>query len=339
MIPASHRMKKGLRHPLKATAYLAHRAYKNASVSITSRRPFGTNLMTLDWDVCIILDACRVDALRTVSTEFSFLSSIDRRWSVGGSTPEWLVHTFDAAHREALSNTAYLTANAWAERILGHGPGRIPDRPEFIIVERLRRFGDWNLVRPEALGRFENVWRHVPETDQVGIEEDPDRLMPGGAPPRYLTDRAIAVGRTHDFGRMLIHYIQPHAPYSARARTEDRDPYEYERRPFDYLRETSDRTSVYEAYLDELRYVLEDVELLLENLEAETVVISADHGEAFGEFRAYMHDSGSINPYVRFVPWVRVEASDSGTYEPQNRYTERDDSSVETTLQALGYRS
>lgn len=32
-----------------------------------------------------------------------------------------------------------------------------------------------------------------------------------------------------------------------------------------------------------VRYVLNDVKLLLNNFDAETVVISSDHGDAFGE--------------------------------------------------------
>jgi hypothetical protein len=38
---------------------------------------------------------------------------------------------------------------------------------------------------------------------------------------------------------------------------------------------------VWEAYLDNLRYVLDNIEELLQNVDGK-VVISADHGELFG---------------------------------------------------------
>ncbi|MDZ7731077.1 MAG: hypothetical protein U5K37_09360 [Natrialbaceae archaeon] len=88
--------------------------------------------------------------------------------------------------------------------------------------------------------------------------------------------------------------------------------------------------------------MLDDVELLLENVDAETVAISADHGESFGEFWEYGHKTGSLNPYVRRVPWVETSATDTGTYtptvEPPQEAESESDESVEESLEALGYR-
>ncbi|PSP48877.1 hypothetical protein BRC67_12005, partial [Halobacteriales archaeon QH_3_68_24] len=44
-----------------------------------------------------------------------------------------------------------------------------------------------------------------------------------------------------------------------------------------------------EAYLDNLRIVLDEVAVLLENIDADTVAITTDHGEAFGERNFYRH--------------------------------------------------
>jgi len=86
-----------------------------------------------------------------------------------------------------------------------------------------------------------------------------------------------------------------------------------------------------------LQWVLDDVKLLLENIDAKRVVISADHGEAFGEFGVYRHHAGSLHPKIRWVPWVETTANDNGTYEPGFDSDKADTRSVDEALKALGY--
>jgi hypothetical protein len=45
-----------------------------------------------------------------------------------------------------------------------------------------------------------------------------------------------------------------------------------------------DEEEIWESYIENLRYVLDHVEVLLENVDAEEVAISADHGNAKGEW-------------------------------------------------------
>jgi glucan phosphoethanolaminetransferase (alkaline phosphatase superfamily) len=158
----------------------------------------------------------------------------------------------------------------------------------------------------------------------------------GATPPRYLTERAINVGRNHSFDRMILHYHQPHNPYAAKALEEDRELFEYET----HFR--LDPKKAWESYLADLRYVLDDVELLLDNIDAERVVISSDHGEAFGEYGIYGHPIGSLHPHVRTVPWAVTTASDKGTLIPDIlrpfESEEASDRDVDETLEALGYK-
>lgn len=305
---------------------------------ITSRFPLGTNILNRDWDVCIILDACRVDVLQEVAAEYEFIDEVDRIWSLGGSSPEWIVHTFDSDWNGPLSNTAYLTSNAWAERVLVDRLYPDDESADNKTIERLRQCGDWNPIFPSELGSLEKIWEYIPEDQEINEEVDPGGLMPGGAPPRYVTDRAISVARHSEYDRLILHYMQPHAPYLAEARRKGRDPYEYEKQPFKYLRRTGDRESVWNAYLGELRYVLDDVALLLRNIDANQVVISADHGEAFGEYGVFNHHTGSLHPNIRFVPWVRTSASNTESYIPQVKASKNNDVSVNDRLEALGYK-
>ena len=112
--------------------------------------------------------------------------------------------------------------------------------------------------------------------------------------------------------------------------------YRYEKTPWEYLKETGDIETVWNAYLDDLRYVLDDVETLLNNVDAERVVISADHGDAFGEYGMYGHNTGSLHPKVRYVPWITTTAENKDTYQPRDWETSSD-ISAEERLKQLGY--
>lgn len=312
------RIRKGLRNPRLAATYLTQRL----GVQLSSRGLLGTHVFEREWDVLVLLDTCRVDALRHVADEYAFLGDIGRLCSVGASSPEWMAATFGRASRDELRNTAYLACNAYADLVFeAQGDGEAFAGPA--PPTHFQRAG-WDFPPASALGRLEHLWRY-------------DSGKGGHNPPRYVTDRAIAVGREYDFDRLIVHYAQPHHPYVATAYDEDRELRDYEREPFAYLRAGGDRRRVIRAYLADLRYVLGEVKLLLANINADTVVISADHGEAFGEHSVYKHPIGSLHPKVRFVPWARTSARDSGAYasefDPENT-TER---GVAEQLEALGY--
>jgi len=84
--------------------------------------------------------------------------------------------------------------------------------------------------------------------------------------------------------------------------------------------------------------VLDAVELLLKNVDANTVVITADHGEAFGEWGFYKHVIACPISVVREVPWITTAASDSGVYEPAAPgITNQSEASAEQRLEELGY--
>jgi hypothetical protein len=108
-----------------------------------------------------------------------------------------------------------------------------------------------------------------------------------------------------------------------------------------YIRSTGDTDAVWNAYLDELRWVLEEVELVLENVDAERVAISSDHGESFGRFGVFGHKIGSFHPDIRPVPWVTTTAKDESTLEPTVEVpagsSSVSDVSVEENLRSLGY--
>lgn len=272
----------------------------------------GTNIYEREWDVMVLLDTCRPDVLTEVAHKYPFIpESVPTLSSVGSTSWEWLHDTFDPVYTNEIANTAYVSANA-----------------------HTNRFGDEFQVKTRAFHSFDEVWRY-------GWDDEF-----GGIPPRPVTDRAIATGRETDADRLVIHYMQPHTPYRSLDMAADTDvvaPGDADLSVWDLLQSGSiTRESAWQAYRDNLEWVLEDVELLLSNLDAETVVLSSDHGEAFGEWGLYGHYRHVPVRALREVPWVKTSAIDKQTYEPALEPPENSnnvgDSDVKERLNALGYR-
>jgi hypothetical protein len=327
-------IKKGLQNPGQAVDNtVLELALRTPLTYINTKTTIGTNVLSCDWDVLVLLDTCRVDALQEVAPEYEFLSNIDSKRSVGGRSPEWIAKTFIQEYEKIIQNTAYLSANVFSKQILQERHHESASPSEVNLAYSL--LGRIPTVDVSSLGHFEYLYEYEP----VG-EDGPLGHKDGGTPPRYVTDRGIAVGREHDFDRLILHYLQPHPPYVANAVESGRELKQYESDWWGYLGETGDYETIWDTYLDELRYVLDDVEILLENIDAETVAISADHGESFGEYWEYGHKTGSVNPYVRTVPWVETTAKDTESYSPSISppSDKESDDAVEDRLAALGYR-
>jgi hypothetical protein len=326
-------VKKALRSPSRAIdkVFLEYSIRLPATL-LNSKCTIGTNVYNRDWDVLILLDTCRVDALKAVADEYDFLNDIDSIQSAGGASGEWIARTFDERHLELIQNTAYLTANAHARQILDEQTQR--DNPDKHLTYKTLRF--YPTVAVDDLGKLEPLYQYEPwgEDGDLGHEK-------GMTPPRYVTERAISVGRQMDYDRMILHYFQPHSPWVANALSENRELKEYEDDWWSYLTRTGDVESVWDSYLSDLRYVLDDIELLLDNMDADTVAISADHGEAFGEYGVQGHEIGSLHPKIRTVPWVETSAVDEETYTPTIEAPETESElstdEVEEQLSALGY--
>ena len=263
--------------------------------------PRGTNIYEREWDTLVILDACRVDLLREVATEYPFLGPVDSFESVGSMSEEWMEKTFTEEYTGEMQQTAYVTSNVFSEQVLSAN--------QFLELDE--------------------VWQYAWD-DTLGI-----------VPPRPVTDRAISVARNRQPDRLIVHYMQPHHPFIS----EDAhgqfapDPFgrENERTVIDALRRGEiSREAFWDAYRENLRLVLDEVAVLLENHDAERVVITADHGDALGEWGIYDHPAGCLHPAVKNVPWSETTASDEGEYEPRLTRNEQE-SNVEERLRGLGY--
>lgn len=263
-----------------------------------------------DWDVLLVLDACRPDVLREVaaSGQFDWLPEAEEHdtWmSAGTTSDEWLAAMFGQEFGSELASTTYITGNGFSQ---GYDTNRL---------------ALYDFVTTRSLG---------------------DGLT--AVPPDVLTDKAIdAWRRREEIGsdRLIVHYMQPHTPFRSRPEWFDKGHSEKATwgEGFTELRDGNlDRDEFYDAYKDNLVWVLESIERLVNNCDAD-IVISADHGNGFGEAFVYGHPEGLPCDVVREVPWVELSAVDVGTHQPAHTVLQSDkvsEEKLEEHLRALGYR-
>jgi hypothetical protein len=295
-----------------------NRVYSGLAMSVFSRVPIGKNIYERDWDLLILLDTCRIDALKEVAPEYKFINDVSGHWSLGSSSPEFMAANFTQHYLDQIKNTAYISGNAHTQYVFEERvfPENHKDSP--------LSWTNWDTVGKDDFLLLDQPWRYT-EDMRVGLSD-----------PRNITERAISVGRELKPARQIVHYNQPHAPYAARALRDGRELEPYEQDPFNAIRDGIDRELIWETYLDELRFVLDEVELLLNNVDVETAVISADHGELFGRY-LYSHPSGLLHPKLRKVPWALTSGTDGRTYDPTLEMGESPQRTAEERLKRLGY--
>jgi hypothetical protein len=188
-------IKKAIRHPVRALDEVAlDYLYRLPSTLINSRYTIGTNIFDEDWDVLIILDTCRFDALRELEDEYDFISSVDSALSVGGSTFEWTARTFDEMHINDINTTGFINGQNSVYQILGR---RQQYKEDPHLMFRILRY--FPTLGVDDFDRHENVFRY-----KRWGGEGPANLTEK-TPPRYVTERAIQVSRQNNHERLIIY--------------------------------------------------------------------------------------------------------------------------------------
>jgi hypothetical protein len=328
------RQQQSLRTASERTRAVAGRAAEQ----VYGRLADDTPIWERDWDVLCVLDACRLDLMRSVADEgqYDYLppaEDVEDIWSVGSQSAEWMDRTFAPAYESEMERTAYLTGNPFS--------GQACEHMAVVSNESLP-------LSEEEFGLLYEAWRT--EWLHASIST---------IPPRALTDAAVHVWRNRnqfDVDRIVVHYMQPHAPFRSRAEWfygnadlegwgqisgEDGGVGEG---LWEKLRQGVHSREAFEAaYRDNLEWVLDDLVTLVTNCDGD-VVLTSDHGNAHGEWGVWSHPPGVSLPSLRRVPWVQVEGRDTGSYEPdppafaaERNAAASEETDVEERLADLGY--
>lgn len=224
----------------------------------------------------------------------------DSMSSIGATSRTWVSRTFNACKQPG--TVGYITGNPF-----------------------------WTEIDTGELGYFHI--ENVAETEH-GIET---------VPPDVLAEHAIDVWRRREtlgVDQLIVHFMQPHAPFRSQSewfrQTIGEDS--WSANVWKRLRDGEfSEAELWEAYRDNLEWVLNDgIKPLQSNLDG-TIAMTADHGNAMGEWGFYGHPLGCPVSAVREVPWKTVTGSDKGTIQPKSK---KAISSVdnEGQLEALGYK-
>lgn len=261
---------------------------------------YGTPIYEHDWDLLIVMDACRYDLLQDVVGEYDFLDQ-GRTNSVGSATEEWMLKNFNKEYLQEMRETVYVTGN--------------PHSAE------------------EGVNKFyhtEEVWSHSWDDDigttladdvteyavTVGRQLEPQKCIVHYMQPHhpFVNNPELneGIGFERESGNKHIWEKLRHGKVS--------------------------HQDVWNGYRENLCYVLDNIRKLLNNFHAERVLITSDHGNAMGEFGIYGHPMYVPIPPLKRVPLCRTTAVDSGEMNPNIELSgQRVDRNVSQRLHDLGY--
>jgi len=259
-----------------------------------------------EWDLLVVLDACRLDLFEQVAPQYEFVDTIGSSVSAASSTTGWLRANFAEKFAEECSNIAYVTGN-----------------PNSVIVD-------------SQFGLLDEVWRYAWDNEVGAIRPRPvtDRAVAAARDGDH--DRMIVhyLQPHHPFLTM---------PELDRGTYIPRGDGPREKRTRTVWEQLStgdiDESTVREGYRENLELVLDEVGVLLSNVDADRVVITSDHGNAIGEYGLYGHPTNVPIDVLCRVPWAATTARDHGTFssslQPGRGAT--DDEAVNDRLRDLGY--
>ena len=134
----------------------AYEFYVGMWRNVGKRVNYGRPIWDDDWDICLVLDACRWDLVPEVDND---RLTDEWEYSVASSSGEWIPKTFE--DRDT-TDTAYVTANPYSEEHL--------DANDFFLLDEVWEYG------------FDTEMRTIPAdvvTDQAILawEDGPEQLI------------------------------------------------------------------------------------------------------------------------------------------------------------------
>lgn len=262
---------------------------------------YGIDFIEEEWDNLIILDGCRADLFEARS---EITGDLTTKRSNASGTPEFLEKNFDG---KRFPDTVYLSANPHLDTI----------EAAFHDVVRL----------------WETDW-----------DEETGTVLPNDA-----ANRAIEVSKEYPDKRLIVHFIQPHRPFLGDTASQMEqsqlvgggvilDEPEVDFWWTSLEKGDLDRETAWKAYSETLDLTLPHVKRLIDELNGLTVV-SADHGNAFGEDGIYGHPVRTHHWSLVDVPWLRIRSGEKQIVPAgaEVKTHERSSDDIEDRLAALGY--
>lgn len=265
---------------------------------------YGFRPLDHDWDVMVILDACRADLFHEFAPEhpvYGTFDNVSSKYSCASTSREWFKKGFGS--EVDVSDVHYVTQNPF-----------LPEKTDsnrFHDVEPL-----WNVDSENESGRLE---------------------------PSVVTDIALDAYESTSADRFVVHYLPPHAPflhcegkYDLGETSWGGDSHDVW---FGLQINEFDKEEVWEDYGRNLLTVLDEVQRLSKYVSGD-IVVTADHANGIGEFGQYGHPGYVPVPAIKRVPWVEMigKEQEYDTRELQTIEAEEEtEDQVQKRLESLGY--
>jgi hypothetical protein len=267
-------------------------------------------LMDERWDIALILDACRYDIFKEVYMEYLSSGCLKKR--IGASdTFDWLHSVFNG---NGTKNTVYISAHPGINS-RGITWGNFNAKETFHkVYDAWLDAWDWDLGSspPDKVARIA----------EKAIADNPNRrivvhfMQPhfpyrnAPCPSTYFDLRCTK--RNAELGIVLERLLRNLIAALDIGLPRFRMAY-WKLKKLLQLNFLEDLNEIYwreyslkdlkRFYKDNLKWVLESAGALVEKFSDERIVITADHGEAFGEAGDFFHLYRTRNPVVRLVPF------------------------------------
>lgn len=251
------------------------------------------NLVNEKWDIAIVLDACRFDTFKKLHRKYLPKGRLSKRKGTG-QTSEWLKSNF-SEYQDLVFVASIPAINEQGIKFYGY----------------------------DATGKFFKLY----EAFIDGFNEEL-----GTVPPDYVVEVGTQAMIENPNKRIIIQFLQPHYPYRKTPKMTHKKlrhiignvidrfsmttiyqkvrikmGYTNFRNPEAYTRHKELIQELIELYEDNLDWALENIASLLKRIKNKKVVITSDHGEAFGEDGNFFHLSNIKSDAVRTVPFYELE--------------------------------
>lgn len=247
-----------------------------------------------NWDVMIILDACRYDFFEDIFSDY-LKGDLKIVKSEGTSTRDWLKYTWNKKYK-----ITYYSANPYINS------AGIPFKG-FKATERFSKIVDvwdegwntkYNTVLPETMtsfydGKTPSIIHYIqPHRPLLSLDDE------GGINMKVQGDGKSIGQKLWSFLNRKLGERRFKSIYRLFRGEAGVSGYERLIRKYGFIK-------VCEAYKNNLIRVLESVSDLIEGLEGE-IIVTSDHGEVFGKNHIYGHSYNAEIPELRKVPWLKI---------------------------------
>ena len=301
------KLRKGLQNPRAGAEYIWARI-----LWWLWRRHRVADIYDREWDVAIILDACRYDLFTSV--EWNRPEAVEPIYSVASMTGDWMERTFPTD----ASDTIYVTSAPFSDQVL--------ESNQFAELDEVWRYGfneEMGTIPPECVTDRAIIHGRESNTEQLVIHYMQPHYPFVPSDTKFDKDHLASIESGEDDATGENVWAQKFTGELDQSRSE-----------------------LWDVYNANLEYVLKHVEDLLTEIPGKTVITS-DHGNYVGEraspipIREYGHPRGMYDEVVVTVPWLEYENGERReitTTSKENSTTDLDSEVVADRLRDLGYR-